>query len=182
LSARVSVITVTVTDINKVNSVIDKIKNQVPKVNVFKSQEAVSRLAPLMNSISWISYVLFAVTGVACVFGIGNVMLTGIFERTREIGILKALGAKSSDVAKMIFYESSIIGAVGGFLGCLISASLLVRGLVIPMTSAAELPILLFPETLVYGLISSVVISVLAAVYPVWRAVHVRPNEVLKFG
>jgi len=182
LEGRISIIMVMVTDPSKIHSVIDEIRKEIPAVNVFKSQEATARLAPIMNSITWVSYVLFTIAGVACFLGITNVILTGILERTREIGILKALGAKGRDVTKMIMYESAVLGAFGGFLGCLIASVLLLQGLLIPITSTTAMRTLIFPEIFLYGLILSVAISILAAIYPVWRAVRVRPREVLKFG
>jgi putative ABC transport system permease protein len=182
LTQRASIILVMVTDPSKIDFVIDEIRKEIPDVNVFKTQEATTRLAPIMNSITWFSYILSTIAGVACFFGITNVTLTGILERTREIGILKAVGAKGADITKMIIYESAMLGASGGLLGCLISFGLLIQGLMIPITSTAALPISLFPEALIYGMILSVAISILASLYPLWKAIRVRPNEVLKFG
>jgi len=181
LAGRTSVIMVTVTDLNKIDFVIDEIR-KLPNVSVFKSQEATARIAPLMNSITWISYALFTIAGIACFFGITNVVMTGVFERTREIGILKALGAKGIDVMKMIIYESAVLGTLGGVLGCLISLIVLLQGLLIPITSTTTMRISVFSEVFFYGLVLSIVISVLAALYPVWKAVRVRPREVLKIG
>ena len=182
LAGRTSVIMVTVTDPSKIDFVIDEIREELLNVSVFESQEATARLAPLMNSVTWVSYALFTIAGVACFFGITNVMMTSIFERNREIGILKALGAKGIDVTKMIIFEAGVLGALGGVLGCSVSLILLLQGLWIPLTSTAAMPISFFPEVFLYGLVLSIVISILAALYPVWKAVRVRPNEVLRFG
>jgi len=182
LAGRTSVIMVTVTDLNKIDFVIDEIRKELPHVSVFKSQEATARLAPLMNSITWVSYALFTIAGIACFFGITNVVMTGVFERAREIGILKALGAKGIDVMKMIIYESVVLSTLGGVLGCLISLIVLLQGLLIPITSTTAVRISVFPEVFFYGLVLSIVISVLATLYPVWKAVRVRPREVLKIG
>lgn len=182
LAGRTSVIMVTVTDPNKIDFVIDEVREELPDVSVFKSQEATARLTPLMNSITWVSYALFTIAGVACFFGITNVVTTGIFERTREIGILKALGAKGIDVMKMIIYESALLGTLGGILGCLVSLIPLLQGLLIPITSTTAMRISVFSEVFLYGLVLSIAISVLAALYPVWKAVRARPNEVLRFG
>ena len=182
LDGRASIIMVTVTDLSKIDFILSEISKEIPDVSAFKSQEATARLAPLMNSITWVSYALFTIAGVASFFGITNVMIMSIFERTREIGILKALGAKGIDVMKMIIYEAAVLGTLGGVLGCLIPSILLLQGLWIPITSTTAMPISVFPEVFLYGLVLSIVISVLAALYPVWKAVRVRPNEVLRFG
>jgi len=182
LSGRASIIMVSVNDPDKIDYVIDEIKGRLENVSVFKNQEAPTRLSPIMNSIAWFTYVLFAITGIACLFGLTNVTVTGILERSREIGILKALGARGTDVTKMIIYESTVLGIFGGILGCLISSAFLAEGLLIPITSTSSMRITVFPESLIYGIILSVSISILAALYPVWKAVRVRPNEVLRFG
>jgi putative ABC transport system permease protein len=182
LSGRASIIMVAVTDPDKIDYVINDIRSKLENVSVFRNQEAPSRLSPIMNSISWFTYILFAITGVACLFGLTNVTVTGILERSREIGILKALGATGTDVTKMIIYESATLGILGGILGCVISSAFLAGGLLIPITSTTSLRITVFPESLIFGIILSVSISILAALYPIWKAVRVRPNEVLRFG
>lgn len=182
LSGRASIIMVTVTDPARIDFVVSGIKDELSNVSVSKSQEAASRLAPLMSSVSLVSYAFSAIAGVACFFGVSNVMLAGIVERSKEIGILKALGAKGMDITKMVLYESAVLGAIGGILGCSISLILFTEGLLIPITSASMLHVQIFPEVFAYGLILSFTISVLATLYPVWRAVRLRPNEVLKFG
>jgi putative ABC transport system permease protein len=182
LKGRASLILVTVTDPNKIDLVISEIRKELPNVSVFKSQEAPARLAPIMNSVTWVSYSLFTIAGVACFFGITNVVMTGVFERTREIGILKALGAKGIDITKMIIYESATLGIIGGAIGCLASLLILLHGLHIPITSTSAMPVSIFPEIFLYGLLLSTAISVLASLYPVWKAVRVRPHEVLRFG
>jgi len=182
LAGRTSIIMITIANSNKIDFVINEIRKKLPNVSVLKSQEATAKLAPIMNSVTWVSNTLSTIAGVACFFGITNVILTGILERTKEIGILKALGAKGIDVAKMIIYESTVLGAFGGLMGCLVSLMIFIQGLLIPVTSTAAMRISVFPEVFIYGLILSVAISILAALYPLWRAVRVRPNEVLKFG
>lgn len=182
MSGRTSVIIVVGTDPSKIDSVINEIRESIPNVDVFKSQEAATRIAPMLSAISWFSDILFTITGAACFFGITNVTLTGIMERTREIGIMKALGAKGTHVTRMIIYESVALGAFGGLLGALVSFGLLIQGILIPLTSSSAMPLFIFPEVFIYGLILSIAISIFAALYPIWKAVHVRPQEVLRFG
>jgi len=182
LRGRTSLITATVSDPARIDFVMSEIRREIPDIGVYKSQEATARLAPLKNSITWVSLALFTIAGVACFLGITNVVMTGVFERTREIGILKAIGAQGKDVVKIILYESTALGTLGGLLGCLISLILLASGLAIPLTSTTSFRIPILLEVFLQGLAFSVFISVLATLYPVWKAVRVRPNEVLRFG
>jgi putative ABC transport system permease protein len=182
LNERASIILVSVTDPNKIDLVISEIRKKLSNVSVFKSQEAPARLAPIINSVTWVSYSLFTIAGVACFFGITNVVMTNIFERKHEIGILKALGAKGTDITKMIIYESAVLGTISGAIGCLASFLIVLHGLQIPITSSSMMPVSIFPEIFLYALFLSTAISVLASLYPVWKAVRVRPHEVLRFG
>jgi putative ABC transport system permease protein len=182
LKGRTSIITVIVSDPAEIDSVMSEIRREIPDVGVYKSQEATDRLTPLINSVSWVSLALFTIAGIACFFGIMNVVMTGVFERTREIGIMKAIGAQGTDVMKIILYESTALGTLGGLLGCLISLTLLAQGLAIPVTSTTSFQIPIILEVFLQGLAFSVSISILATLYPVWKAVKVRPNEVLRFG
>ena len=182
LFGRASIIMVTVTDPAQMDFVVSEIRKELPNVSVSKSQEAASRLAPLMSSISLVSYTFSIIAGIACFFGITNVMLTGVIERSKEIGILKALGAGEGAVTRMMLYESAALGAFGGVLGCSVSITVFLQGVLLPITSASVMAIQIFPEVFLYGFILSIVISTLASLYPVWRAVRVRPYEVLKFG
>jgi len=182
LSERASIIMVTVSDPAQIDFVVNEIRSEFPNVSVSKNQEAASRLAPMMSSISLVSYTFSTIAGIACFFGVTNVMLTGIIERSKEIGILKALGASRGDVTRLMLYESAALGAAGGFLGCSVAIAIFLQGLLIPITSASVVAIQIFPEVFLYGFTLSIGISTLAALYPVWRAVRVRPHEVLKFG
>jgi putative ABC transport system permease protein len=175
-------LTLTVSDPSKTDSVVSEVRKEVPDVGVYKSQEATGRLTPLISSITLGSLTLFAIAGVACFLGITNVVMTGLFERTREIGILKAIGAQGTDVMKLILFESAALGTLGGLLGCLVSLILLSQGLPILITPTTSFEIPIVFEVFVQGLAISVAISVLATIYPVWRAVRVRPHEVLRFG
>lgn len=182
LEGRASILTLTVSDPSKTDSVVSEVRKEVPDVGVYKSQEATGRLTPLISSITLGSLTLFAIAGVACFLGITNVVMTGLFERTREIGILKAIGAQGTDVMKLILFESAALGTLGGLLGCLVSLILLSQGLPILITPTTSFEIPIVFEVFLQGLAISVAISVLATIYPVWRAVRVRPHEVLRFG
>lgn len=183
LEGRASIITIILSDPSKSDYVISEVRKRVPSnVGVYESQEATGRLTPLIDSITWISLTLFTIAGVACFLGIMNVVMTSLFERTREIGILKAIGARGIDVMRLILFESAALGVLGGLIGCFVSLMLLYQGLPLFITSTTSFDIPILAEVFFQGLAFSVAISVLATLYPVWRAVRVRPHEVLRFG
>jgi putative ABC transport system permease protein len=113
--------------------------------------------------------------------GIVNMMLMSVTERTREIGIMKAIGATNKDVLSLFLVEAATISLIGGILGVLagvaISAvvSTFISGFVI-----ADMPLIIAPEVLIGGLIIALVTGVISGLYPARRAANMRPIEALR--
>jgi putative ABC transport system permease protein len=120
--------------------------------------------------------------------GITNTMVMGVLERTREIGVMKAVGARDSHIQLIFLVEGGLIGAIGGGLGLLLSwltsfpGDSVARRLV---EQQAEMKLdeslFLFPVWLTVGVpVLATVIATLAAVYPARRAARVNPIRALR--
>jgi putative ABC transport system permease protein len=124
---------------------------------------------------------------VVATLGITNTMIMSIMERYREIGIMKAVGASDGDVRKIILVESSVIGFFGGALGLLLGklGTMGVNALAniyVSRQAGTDLQFFYFPEWLVLSaLLFSVLISILAGLYPANRAARIEPVEALKY-
>jgi putative ABC transport system permease protein len=117
--------------------------------------------------------------------GIMNIMIVSLIERTREIGILKALGMKSRTVLEIFLCESLIIGVIGGVLG-IISGWGLGRIVAIGVEgmfrdSGLTLNPILTPEVMLGALAFGIGVSVLFALYPAWRASKLKPVDALRY-
>jgi len=122
---------------------------------------------------------------IACL-GITNTMVMAVLERTREIGVMKAVGAEDSDIRRLFLAESAVIGAVGGTLG-LIFAWLLGRvvnaGANVYFKSQGFAPENLFviPLWLIAAsMVFSILVSVAAGLYPASRAARIDPTRALR--
>ncbi len=149
------------------------------------ARREVTAIAVGLNVFSWISLLIAAI-------GITNTLVTNVVERTREIGILKAIGASRRQVMGLFLLEGTVIGTVGGALGLLIARlgagpadgfvraeiQRQMRGETLMASSVFEFPLWLSLAT--FG--SAAIITTLAAVYPARRASRVEPIEALKYG
>jgi len=123
---------------------------------------------------------------VACI-GIVNTMIMSIYERTREIGTLKAMGASRSDIRQMFMMEAGLIGLMGGAVGLLLSW-LLGRGLNHAAAWFARVRHLTLPENFFIitpalageALLFAMLIGVLAGLYPANRAARLDPLTALR--
>jgi len=114
--------------------------------------------------------------------GIMNIMLVSVTERTREIGIRKAIGASRSDILTQFLTEALLICAIGGLIGLLAGVSLaeiVIHVFIVQLTgtvvSFSWLPIILV------SLIFSVGVGILFGTYPAVRASYLNPIECLRY-
>lgn len=114
------------------------------------------------------------------ILGIANTMAMSVFERTREIGILRALGWNRGQVLVLIQLEAVILGLGGGFFGIVFGWCGLHMLAALPQTASivsTSLPVLLLAEAL--GI--SVLAGLIAGALPAWRAAQLSPVEALRY-
>src|SRR3954452_4496279 len=120
-------------------------------------------------------------------FGIANTMIMSILERTREIGIMKAIGAEDREIRLIFFVEAAVIGVVGGILGVLIAwgidgvANRAAYRFILKPQGASFVDFFSLPIYLTVGaILFALVISILAALYPASRAARIDPVRALR--
>ena len=121
--------------------------------------------------------VIIAVPTIALVVGaivIMNIMLVAVTERTKEIGIRKAIGARQADILKQFLLESATLSAIGGLIGLLIAELL---GLIITaFVFQTRIPL----WSAFFAIAVSGGVGVLAGLYPAWKAARLDPIEALR--
>jgi putative ABC transport system permease protein len=116
----------------------------------------------------------FALVVVAVLFTIRS-QLAAVSERTREIGILKAIGWSKSNVVSQIFIESALQGVIGGIVGCIIG-----YGFAWYFLSTMDGLFAIDPIVLALGFAVSVISAIAAGLYPSWKAARLTPTEALR--
>jgi len=132
--------------------------------------------------------VLTLIVSIMVVFGITNTMTMAIFERTREIGTVMALGTRRRGVISMFVLEGIALGALGGLigvvLGIILAKAISALGIQLPpppgSTRGFAVQIFVVPGVLAQAFRLSLVTAALASLYPAWRAARVDVVEALR--
>jgi putative ABC transport system permease protein len=138
-------------------------------LELLEKAEATKRIFNLvLGSIAGISLVVGGI-------GIMNIMLATVYERTREIGIRRALGAKRKDIVIQFLTETSLISASGGTIGVAL-------GVAVPpiVSRLSGIPAVIRPETPFVAFFIALAIGLIFGVYPARRAAMMDPVEALR--
>ena len=148
-------------------------------IQVYNPMEEAKRFYSLMGGIKFFFWFVGVCTIIAGIVGVSNIMLIVVKERTREIGIRKALGAKPWSIVGMILHEAIFITAIAGFTGLILS-----MGLLEIIGPHIEVDYVLNPSvdfnvalTTVFVLIFA---GAVAGFFPAWRAARIHVIEALR--
>jgi ABC-type antimicrobial peptide transport system permease subunit len=148
-----------------------------PNAKAQTREEFVDNQISGLNNILNILYVLLALSVIVSLFGIVNTLVLTVFERTRELGMLRAIGMTRRQVRRMIRHESVITALIGGVLG-------IVLGIVLGALLIARVDFIEFalPTTqIIVFAIATVVVGILAAIFPARRAAKLDPLKALQY-
>lgn len=139
----------------------------------------------ISNVLSIVRYVLIGIAAISLLvgaIGILNVMYTSVLERTKEIGVMKAIGARNSDILGIFLVEAGFIGLVGGVIGVLVGLGMaksveLIAGQIGFISIKVSINYLLIGLSLAFTFI----VGILAGVLPALKAAKLKPAEALRY-
>jgi putative ABC transport system permease protein len=160
----------------------------VANVQVSTDEELLNSVLTILGSVNITLQLIAGVAVIAAAFGIINTMMATVYERRREIGIMRAIGGKSIAIFKIFVLESSLYGLLGGLTGVTIGlittvfagefiSTIGANDLMKGVSAKADFDITLVLTAIAFSL----VISVISGFYPAWKAAKLTPVEAISY-
>ena len=185
----ISEIFVRVWDIGEAEEIADEIEERIDenhKLDDFTSAMAMGGAIEHLKSIFGLLQVfILAIASISLIvaaMGIMNTILMSVMERTHEIGVMKAIGAKNRIILSLFLMEAGVISAIGGVCGCalgVIGAHAISFG--IYSAFGVEVAAIVKPEVLLGGVAVAVLVGILSGLYPARKASKMSPVEAVRY-
>ena len=158
----------------------------VPGIQVISLAQVKGTILNLVSSAKAMTNSVALIAVIIAVIGVVNTILMSVFERTSEIGVMKAIGASRMDIFRIIWIETALICVFGGILGDIVSlaggrAIEYVIKLALPYAPKGHL-VIITPHILLLSFFGALVMGFIAGLYPAFRASSMKPIEAIRKG
>lgn len=160
----------------QVDEIASLIPGKIQGVKVITQKSILQKMTDMLNTIQIFVSSLGLIALLAGSFGVINTMLMSVYERTREIGILKAIGSRNSVIMKIFLIEAILIGLISSTVGCVLGIIIIY---VFPLTEDIMAP-MVSPSIIGIAMVLGLMVSALAGIYPAWRASKMNIVEAIK--
>ena len=141
-----------------------------------RSDDLINRIASITGYLEVAAWIISIITILGSSIALMNIMLVSVTERTREIGVRKALGAKNATISTQFFIETIVIGQIGSVLGIILGV---LTGLVFSSFFESEFSLPWIP--MIWATIITFVVAIIAGFYPAMKASKLDPIESLRY-
>ncbi len=178
-------------EITKVENTLTKKLMVVRKVNedtqdftVLSMKTVQERVSTVLKGFTFFLGVIAAVSLIVGAVGIANTMFTSVLEKTREIGVMKAVGAKNFDILVIFLLNAGLIGLVGGILGAIggVSVAVVLPKLAAMFLSGGQtLTTSISISLLIFVVVFSITLGIASGIIPAYRASKLKPIDALRY-
>ncbi len=154
-----------------VEMIADAINNSIPGIRAVSVKQVAASEMGMMEKVNKLMLALAGITLAVGLFGVVNTMMTSVHERTRDIGIMRAVGASRNQIIKAFIYEAIIVGIVGGIFGY-VAGSLLAYA--IGPIIFEGIAITYIPQYFPLSIALAILITIIAVVYPAYHATKIK--------
>jgi putative ABC transport system permease protein len=157
---------------------------KLPDVQIVSLQQVKDTIMKLISTAKVMVLSIAIIAILIAMVGVVNTILTSVWERMQEIGILKTIGAMPWDIFKLIWTETLILCTTGGILGVVLAlilarvTDILIRS-ILPYAPSGGL-VLIDMKLVLITLVAILGIGLLSGIYPAWRAGRIRPLEAIR--
>ncbi len=187
IKSRVDLIILKVKNTYNPDVVLDITKNSLKRFRkddhfeIYSSEQLINQINSILSSITFILGAIALISLIIGSIGIMNSMFTNVLEKTKEIGIMKSIGATNKTIMLMFMLESGFLGLIGGIIGLIIGITLS-KYIAFLITKANFFPIIIRvqPIQIILILVFSVVIGIISGYLPSKRATKLKPVDALR--
>ena len=182
---KASFVAVKVDDLSRTDEYIATIKETV-NAGVVSDKQMLKSVLAIVGTVNVTLQLIAAVAVLASAFGIVNTMMTAAYERKREIGILRAIGARRREIFVIFLLESGFYGLLGGICGVagglaasVFAAPLISQNAFTAFVKGSDAAAMLDPALIGNSILFSVAVALVSGIYPAWRAARLTPVEAI---
>ncbi len=160
-------------------AVDDLLADRFPQTEARSQSEYKEEQEDSINQLLGLIYVLLALSVIVSLFGVVNTLVLTIYERTREIGMLRAIGSSRSQIRRMVRYESLITAMIGAIIGAVIGLAVAIAAVEALKDDGFVLGVPIVG--IIFVLVAAGVAGVIAGIWPARRAAKIEVMEALQY-
>lgn len=162
-----------------IEEVTRQLREKLPDVKVTALQATLQSRDDTVQRFSLFAIVISVILLITSGFVVAMSMISSVIERTRDIGVLRAIGFRKQHIIQMLFLEVSFVSLIGGLIGFGLGMGLAMKfG---PLIAQMTVQVSWQPMLALYSVGAALVVSLLASIYPAWSATKLDPVEALRY-
>lgn len=159
--------------------VADAIEDKYENLTTITSEEMSQMFKNVIGILDAVSFAVSALAIIVGAIGIVNTMVMSVYERTKEIGVLKSVGWKSRKILKMIIGETLVLTIISGIVGS--AFGILIAEVGVRLMGSTDFALGYSPSTFIMAFGITIIVGLIGGIYPAYKASKLAPTEALRY-